>query len=40
MDLYHAIVNVLLLSLLLPEILSEVHLEGGGYHGPSDIDLY
>jgi len=27
-------------NLLLPEILSEAHLEGGGYRGPSDIDLY
>jgi hypothetical protein len=40
MDLYHAIVNVLRLSLFLLEILSEAHLEGGGYHGLSDIDLY
>jgi len=40
MDLYHAIVNVLRLSLVLPEILSEAHVEGGGYHGSSDIDLY
>ena len=28
------------LSLMLPEILSEAHVEGGSYHGSSDIDLY